>query len=595
MQSKELRPTAGGASLPAIRRALRRPLLAAAALSIALNLLLLVPALYTLQVFDRVLVSRSHETLLVLLTGVGLALGAMLVLDHLRSRLQGVVGNMVGDALMPVVSRRVLTRLAHRPENDASAATLRDVTTLRQLFATQGLPALFDAPWLLVYVAVVALAHPWLGAAAALAALLMIGLAVLNDLLTRREIEDLQRAASGAQRWIEHAMRNAEVTQALGMGDGVLTRWRALNHQAAELQRPTARCSVAMAAAARTLRQGVQVGMLTLGAYLVITQRASPGVMVATTILLGRALAPVEQIVGSWRVLAEGRAACRRIGALFADEQARPETMPLPAPQGRLAVQGVALRAPGGERLLLAGVSLELEPGESLAVVGASGAGKSTLARVLIGLWRPSAGTVRLDHADLAQRDREEVGPTIGYVPQDVELFAGTVADNIARLGQPDAQRVVAAAQRARIHEMVLSLPHGYDTVIDPQGAVITPGQRQRIALARALYGDPKLVVLDEPNANLDGAGEAALAEVLRSLKGAATVVVVTHRTNLAQHVDKMLVLEGGRVAHLGPRGEVMAKLQPTAAGGQEAPVPSGHVVALARASGGMRVAEARP
>jgi membrane fusion protein, epimerase transport system len=315
---------------------------------------------------------------------------------------------------------------------------------------------------------------------------------------------------------------------------------------------------VAMAALTRTVRQAVQVLMLALGAWLVIRAEATPGVMIATTTLLGRALAPVELIVGSWRVLAEGRAAFARLGELLAQAAAEPKRMELPAPLGQLSANQLVFRPQGSERVILGGVSLHLEAGESLGIIGPSGAGKSTLVRLLTGVWKPTTGTVRLDAADLSSWPREQLGPWIGYVPQDVELFPGRVGHNIARLGKVDAAKVVVAAKQAHVHELILSLPDGYDTMIEPGSALLSPGQRQRIALARALYGDPRLLILDEPNSNLDGAGEVALGQTLKSLRGKVTVVVVTHRTTLVQHIDKLLVLEGGRAKHYGPAAEVM-------------------------------------
>jgi PrtD family type I secretion system ABC transporter len=306
----------------------------------------------------------------------------------------------------------------------------------------------------------------------------------------------------------------------------------------------------------------VQVLLQALGAYLVITGEGTPGILVACTILLGRALAPVEQVVGSWRVLAEGRLAFARLSEVLGAAERQPQRMALPAPSGRLYAEGLVFRPPQGERMILAGVSLSLEPGESLAITGPSGAGKSTLVRLLTGLWRPHAGVVRLDDVDLAQWPREELGPWLGYVPQDVELFAGTVADNIARLGEVDPDKVVQAAQRAGVHALILTLPEGYDTVVDNMGVMLSPGQRQRIALARALYGNPKLLVLDEPNSNLDGAGELALGAALKALRGQVTVVVVTHRSALVQHMDKLLVLEAGRVKQYGPTEEVMQTIR---------------------------------
>jgi PrtD family type I secretion system ABC transporter len=561
---------------------LRRPLLHVAGLSLVVNLLLLVPSIFMLQVFDRVLVSQSSDTLLVLGLGAGIALALLMALDYLRARLQGVAGNMVAEALSPVVARVTVAQNARRSGRAASEG-LRDVATLRALFSAQGLIAMFDAPWAVVYVAVIWLAHPALGVAAAAAALLMLALAVINDVVTRRDIEAVVKSSTSATRYLEASLQNAEAAQALGMTPALIARWRLKNADASALQAPTARKTVAMAALTRTVRQAVQIGMMALGAYLVIAGEASSGVMIATTTLLGRALAPVEQVVGSWRVLAEGRAALRRLRELLAHADADTPRMALPAPAGRLNAQQLVYRAPGSERLILGGVSLQLEPGESLAVIGPSAAGKSTLVRLLTGVWKPAAGCVRLDEADLAQWPREEIGPWIGYVPQDVELFPGTVAENIARLGAVDAAKVVAAAQRAHVHEMILALPEGYDTVIEPASALLSPGQRQRIALARALYGDPRLLVLDEPNSNLDGAGEQALAESLKGLRGAVTVVVVTHRTSLVQHMDKMLVLEAGRVQQYGPIAEVMKAMQPRGASPLHATGHGALVVAMPR------------
>jgi len=559
---------------------LRRPLMHVAALSFWLNLLLLVPSLFILQVFDRVLVSQSAETLVVLLVGAGVALALLAVFDYLRGRIQGVAGGLMADALAPAVARIMVAQGARRAGGTAGEG-LRDVGTLRALFSAQGLLALFDAPWVLVYVAVIWLAHPVLGATALGAAVLMLALALLNDCLTRRQIESLQKAAAGATRYLEASLQNAEVAQTLGMTDALIARWRAKNSEVAELQQPAARRSVAMAAVTRTVRQALQVVMMATAAWLVINAEATAGVMIAATILLGRALAPVEQVVGSWRVLAEGRAAFGRLAALLDAAAQEPQRMALPSPIGQLQAQGLMFRAPGSDRVLLAGVSLQLAAGESLAVIGPSGAGKSTLVRLLTGVWQPTAGSVRLDGAELSQWPRESLGPSIGYVPQDVELFPATVAENIARLGAVDAEQVVQAAQRAGVHELILTLPQGYETPVDPAGALLSPGQRQRIALARALYGDPRLIILDEPNANLDGAGEQALAETLKKLHGQATVVVVTHRTTLTQHVDKLLVLDAGRVLHFGATADVMKALQGRASG----PAGAGQVVPMPRAA----------
>ena len=540
---------------------LRRPLLHVAGFSFFVNLLLLIPAFFMLQVFDRVLASQSRETLVMLMLGAVIALGIMLALDYLRGRLQGVAGNMIAEALSPAVAR-VLLAAKSRGGEQSSSEGLRDVATLRGLFSAQGLLALFDAPWLLVYVAVIWLFHPVLGIAAAVSAAIMLTLAVLNDRMTRSSIESLQREAARSGKFLEASLANAEVVQALGMAPALIGRWRELNQKVIELQGPISKRTVAMAATTRTLRQAIQMSVLALGAYLVITHQATPGIMVATTILLGRALAPVEQVVGSWRVLAEGRMALARLRELLEAATAEPPRMQLPEPRGSLDAQNIIYRPAGCERLTLQGVSLRLAPGESLAIVGPSAAGKSTLVRVLTGLWKPTAGLVRLDGADLTLWPREALGPSIGYVPQDVELFQGTVAENIARLGTVDSAQVVKAAQRARVHEMILSLPEGYDTRVDNSGMQLSPGQRQRIALARALYGNPRLVVMDEPNSNLDGLGEQALAEALVDLqRELVTVIVVTHRNGLVRNMSQMLVLDGGRVQQYGPTAQVLVAL----------------------------------
>jgi PrtD family type I secretion system ABC transporter len=555
---------------------LRRPLLHVLGLSLAVNLLQLVPALFMLQVFDRVLSSQSTDTLLVLLLGTGIAFMLLAALDYLRSRLQGVGGTLLSEALSPVVARIVIAQGAQRGGRVANEG-LRDVASLRQLFSAQGLLALFDAPWALVYIGAIWLAHPALGIAASGAAALMLGLAFATDRFTRRDIEALQRGGSSAMRSLEASLQNAEVAQVLGMTDALLAGWRRRQSALAPLQAATARRTVSMAVASRTLRQAVQVLVLALGAWLVINGEATAGVMIATTTLLGRALAPVEQVVGSWKLLAESRSAFGRVATLLADDAAQPERLPLPVPRGALQAQQLFFRPAGSDRTLIAGLSLQLAPGEALGIIGPSGAGKSTLVRLLTGVWKPSSGSVRLDGADLSQWPREQIGPHLGYVPQDVELFAGTVAENIARMGEPDAERVVHAAQQARVHELILALPDGYETQVDSMA--LSPGQRQRIALARALYGEPSLLILDEPNSNLDGAGELALAETLKSLRGRCTVVVVTHRTNLVQQVDQLLVMEAGKALHQGRTADVLKALQQPAS-------PQSRVVAMPRAVG---------
>jgi PrtD family type I secretion system ABC transporter len=548
--------------MKALRKELLPLLWYVAGFSLVMNLLLLVPALFTLQVFDRVIPTNSNDTLLVLLAGTGVALLLLVVVDFVRSRLQQVLGNIVEERLSPSVVKAIVARTARAPHSSKTEG-IRDIAALRNIFSANGLVALFDAPWVVVYVLVIWAFHPALGMGAAFAAVVMLTLAWLNDRVSRGAMEEVQVCGRGAARYVESSLRNAEVLQTLGMTERLIERWRAMQSKVATLQTSASRGTVAFTALTRTVRQSIQVGMMALGAYLVLAGHASAGIMIASTILLGRAVQPVEQLVGSWRALSDARAALRRVRELSLHFEKPAPHLSLPAPAGALALDSVSYRAAGMDRLILLNITLSLAAGESLAIIGPSAAGKSTLARVLTGVWAPTAGTVRLDGADIALWPRAELGPWIGYVPQDVELFDGSVADNIARLGKIDSQAVLEAARRANAHEMILTLARGYDTPIGEQGVRLSPGQRQRIALARALYGNPRFIVLDEPNSNLDGAGEAALGAALNELrKEGVTFVVVTHRPSLIAYVDKILMLEAGRVTKYGPVGEVMKSMQ---------------------------------
>ena len=541
---------------------LRPKLGAIAAFSFFINLLFLAPAIFMLQVFDRVIPSNSNDTLLVLLLGTGIALIILLGLDYVRNRLQNLLGNIIDEHLSPPVINAIVARTARTPHASRNDG-IRDVATLRTLFSANGLIALFDAPWVVIYVAVIWLFHPALGIGAAVAALLMLIVAALNDRVSRGVLEELQKEGRRASHYVESSLRNAEILQVLGMTENLLSKWRKLQNQIAATQTSASRRTVSFTALTKFLRQAIQIGMLALGAYLVLTQRASAGIMIATTVLLGRAIQPVEQLVGSWRMLIEGRSAYERLRELSAHFERQEPRVTMPRPEGLLTVDGVSFRAPGSDKPILVNISFSLSAGEALAILGPSAAGKSTLARLLSGVWPAATGTVRLDGADVAYWPRHSLGPWMGYVPQDVELFDGTVADNIARLGEVDSEAVIKAATRADAHDMILSLEQGYDTRVGEQGARLSPGQRQRIALARALYGDPRLVILDEPNANLDGEGEIALARAMSGLrKEGVTSIVITHRPSLIAHVDKILMLNAGRVQKFGPAGEVMKVLQ---------------------------------
>jgi ATP-binding cassette subfamily C exporter for protease/lipase/ATP-binding cassette subfamily C protein EexD len=543
----------------------------AAFFSLVINLLMLVPALFMLQVFDRVVSSRSQETLLMLAVLAAGALLFMAYLDVIRSRLL----SGAGVALEKLVGPRVLVEMVRRgamPGSRNSMHGLRDVGAIRAFLTGPGIVALFDAPWVPIFVLIIWLFHPLLGGIALAGALLLFSIAWLNERLSRKPLEQMQLESRKAGRFADQTVSHAEVAGALGMVENLARGWRGLSHNVLNHQLDANRASSLASSASRFMRQFLQVGMLAAGAWLVIHQSATIGVMIAATILLGRALAPVESAIAGWKSLVDARSA---YGRLDQDLSAARDTAPvtkLPPPLGALSVEQVVFGFVGQERPIIKRVSFELRPGEALAIVGPSAAGKSTLTKLIVGIWRPLAGVVRLDGADISAWPRASLGPYVGYLPQNVELFAGTVSENIARLGQVDSSGVIKAAKRANAHDMILRLPKGYDTPIGDGGAFLSAGQRQRVALARALYGMPRLVVLDEPNSNLDSEGETALIEAMRNLKPAGvTVVVVTHRTPLLAAMDKVILLRDGVIERQGAVADVLGPARPAVAGAHAA------------------------
>jgi PrtD family type I secretion system ABC transporter len=525
-----------------------------------MNMLLLVPALFMLQVFDRVLGSRSIETLVMLLAIALVALLGMAWLDAVRSRLLTSVGVQFETELGPRVLQVEIERGAS-PRASQGTGGLRDLMTLRGFVAGPGFAGMLDSPWVIFYTGVIFLFDPLLGAVALAGAVVMLLLGILNHQVSAKAQQAMQQDSRRASLYADQGIANAEVSVALGMTPGIARHWGSLIERALGGLVRSNRSSSAISAAAKFTRQFLQVVMLAAGVWLVIDQRTTPGVMIAATILLARALAPVEVAVAQWRTFVEARASLRRLRELLAHTQdGGMAGTELPRPIGKLAVERVTFGFGSGGRPVLRQVSLSLEPGQALAVVGPSASGKSTLVRTLVGLWKPDSGVVRLDGADVSLWSRENLGAAIGYLPQSVELFAGTVAENIARMGAVQSEEVIAAARRANAHELILRLPQGYDTLIGNGGAFLSAGQRQRIALARALYRSPAFVVLDEPNSNLDGDGEAALIACLRTLKAdGVTVVVVTHRTMLLGEMDRLLVLRDGAVERFGSPDAVMA------------------------------------
>jgi len=530
---------------------LKGPLRTVLFFSLVINVALLAPSIFMLQVFDRVLSTRSVETLLML--GI-IALGTLLmmgVLDHYRARTLAGIGIGLEQRHGPRLLSQLMTASA-RHGGRGYLEGMRDLATLRAFLGGPGIVAVCDAPWTVVYLLLIFLFHPSLGWMASACTALLLMLALLNERLTRQPIADLREASQQTGKVVDGMLRNAETVTSMSLTGAMTARWQRQSLGAQQLHLEVSRAGGAINAASRVLRQAVQVLMLGFGAYLVVHDQATPGIMLATTIILGRALAPVEMLIGSWKTLVEARSAWRRLREVLDARVEGAVATELPRPVARLAAEGLAYTPPGSDRPLLRGVSLHAEPGQVLAVIGASGSGKTTLARLIVGVIPPGAGAIRLDGADIRSWAPERLGAWVGYVPQDVQLFEGTVGENIARMGHADPEALLAAARAAHVHEMVLRLPAGYDTAVGEGGRSLSAGQRQRIALARALYGDPAIVVMDEPDASLDGEGEQALLEAIRGLKERGTTVVVsTQRRAVLSVADQVAVMRDGQLERI--------------------------------------------
>ena len=535
--------------------------------SFFINLLMLTAPLYMLQVYDRVLTSRSESTLIALTVLAGAMLLTMGLLELVRSRVLVRIGSRLDQRLNTRVFSAVFER-SLRGFRGERAQALRDMDGLRQFLTGPGPFALFDAPWVPFYLAVVFLFHPVLGFIALAGAPLLFTLALLNEILTRKPLQQANGEVAAAYAFAESSLRNAEALEAMGMLEGIRRRWVARHGKGLALQAKASDRAGFLTAWSKAIRMFLQVAILGAGAALAIQQIITPGVMIAASIIMGRALAPVEQAIGSWRQFIGARSSYRRLQKLLLESPEPQERLSLPRPEGFLSVENVVVMAPNDGKPVLKGVSFKLEPGEALGVIGPSAAGKSTLARVLVGVWPPYAGAVRLEGADLQNWNREDLGPYLGYLPQDVELFGGSVAENISRYYvEPDDEEIVRAARLAGVHDMILRFAEGYETQIGDNGGFLSGGQRQRVGLARALYGDPSLVVLDEPNSNLDAAGDQALTQAILALKErGATVVVMAHRPSAIAAVDKILMLRDGKAEAYGPKDEILAQVTQAAA-----------------------------
>jgi ATP-binding cassette subfamily C protein/ATP-binding cassette subfamily C protein EexD len=524
-----------------------------------------------MQVFDRVLATRNLNTLIYLTLIAIAAVGLLAVLEAARSRIMQRVGAWIEEKVAPEgFARAVESQLRGRPYR---MEALRDLAVCRGFIASPGALALYDVPWVPVFLLVIFMLHPMLGVVALAGALLLLGLTVLNELSTSKLLREANTAAMSNQRRAESIVRNAEVIDSMGMLPAVMARWR---RGVVEMSGPMNRAmdrAGPLLAMTKFFRLAVQIAILGIGAYLVLGQELTAGASIAASIIMGRALAPVEQLIGGWKQLVQARQSWRRLQAFLVMPRLRPPGMPLPEPTGKLAVERVTYGFPGSNVAVVKGVAFALEPGESLAVIGPSAAGKTTLIRLLTGTLQPASGNVRLDGADIYTWQREDLGRHVGYLPQDVELFDGTIFDNIARMAEAAPEAVFDAAKLAGAHEMILRLPKAYDTEIGEGGQHLSGGQRQQVGLARAMFGNPKFIVLDEPNSNLDGDSEAALLGALRELRQrGVTVVLVSHRPVLVQGVEKVLLMRDGAVEMFGPRAEVLKKIMKPA---QPTPIPA--------------------
>lgn len=528
-----------------------------------INLLMLVPSVYMLQVYDRVLPSRNEITLL-MLTLIMLGMFAMMsLLEYIRSMVVICISNQLDMRLNTRVYTAVYEANIKNGSSDAGQM-LNDLTNLRQFLTGSALFTFFDVPWFPVYLSVIFLFNPWLGLFALLGALLLISLAVINEFVSKKPLAEASKLSIVSGNLASTNLRNAEVIEALGMLPNLRHRWFDLHQQFLSSQRIASERSGRVSAVTKFVRMSLQSLVLGLGGWLAIDGHITPGMMIAGSILMGRTLAPIEQVINVWKSYSAARLSYDRLVRLLETYPQRSTGMSLPRPEGVVSVEGVSATPPGSsEAVVLHNVSFGIQPGDVLGIIGPSASGKSTLARVLVGVWPVSEGTVRLDNSDIYQWDKSELGPYIGYLPQDIELFAGTIAENIARFNDIDSEKVIEAAKLAGVHELILRFPDGYNTVLGSSGVGLSGGQKQRIGLARALYGIPSLVVLDEPDSSLDDAGKKALDQAITSLRRRnKTVILITHRTSLLSMTSKLLLLVNGNVNAFGPTQQVLQRLK---------------------------------
>ena len=554
-------------------KAARPAFVSAIVFSFFINLLAFVGPLYMLQIYDRVITSRNETTLLFITLIAGFLLVVFAILEKIRSAVFVRAGVLFDSKTRARLFETVLHGTIKHP-SVAESSVLRQIDAIREFLTGAGLISFCDVPWIPIFIVGCFILHPWFGFVATAGALLIFGFAVANEMLTSKQLKAAAISSNAAGNYASATFRNVEVLLAMGMWRPLRERWMAKQHEVLALQAQASDRAGILVSATKFIRAFLQIAILGTGAYLSIIQESTPGAMIAASIIMGRALAPVELVVAHWKSFLGARSAYDRISDLVRAVPRQAERMKLPDPVGQISVENLAVAPPGGKRPTVHGVTFRLSPGTALGVVGPSAAGKSTLARALVGVWPILMGAIRIDGGELSNWDNEQLGQHIGYLPQDIELFSGTIAENICRFQAVDSNQVVAAARLAGVHDMVQGLPEGYNTQIGDGGQSLSGGQRQRIGLARALYGMPALVVLDEPNASLDAEGEAALLQAIEQLKkNKCTVVLVTHKTKILSVMDKLLVMANGQVRGFGDKDDVFAKLiAPRVASVTEAP-----------------------
>lgn len=544
-------------------RACRNALIGVGLISCMINILYLTGSLFMLEVYDRVLPSRSVPTLVALIMLAGGLYVAQGILDLIRGRVLVRIGTSLDEALSDRVFDTVVRLPLVAGSRNEGLQPLRDLDNVRGFLSGMGPGAFFDLPWLPFYLAICFAFHTWIGITALVGAIILVALTVMTEIMTKAPARDALMLAMRRNDLAAASRRNAEVLVAMGMAGRMRRRWNEANEKYLAGNQRTSDVAGGLGATAKVMRMTLQSAVLGVGAYLVIHQEATAGIIIAGSILSARALAPVDLAIAHWKSFVAARQSWQRLNRLLISLPARGRPMRLKDPTQRLSVEAVSVVPPGDQRVIVQDVTFMLEAGSGLGVIGPSGSGKSSLIRALVGVWQPARGKVRLDAAALDQWTPDDLGRHIGYLPQDVELFAGTVAQNISRF-EPNAKpnAILAAAKEAGVHEMIVKMREGYETQIGEQGSVLSAGQAQRVALARALYGNPFLIVLDEPNSNLDTEGDDALTRAVRSARArGAIVVVVAHRPIGIEAVDQLLVLRDGRMQAFGPKDQVLGQV----------------------------------